>query len=200
MHWKRDKDDHTIERILGYTGTPLKRSEMQFLVKFVSGTVLFLDYRAVAGTAAFGDFIAGNYYLSILLLPSQNIPGNRSFINKATSPYAIGYKFYLNVRAFGAVTYSTLECFGIERYQKDYFFLATIADYIARSKMRKLNIYVAQLKFNFEADGYFMHLHGRTINLPDKGILVTDAMVKKFGLKSKLKVVEDESKKAERFF
>ena len=197
---KRDKDDYTIERILGYTGTPLKRSEMQFLVKFVSGTIMFLDYRAVVTTAAFGDFITGNYYLGILLLPSQNISGNRSLINKAPSPYAVGYKFYLNVRAFGAVTYSTLECFGIERYQKDYFFLATVADYIARSKNRKLNIYIAQLRLNFEADGYFMHMHGRTIDLPDKGILVSDMMVKKFGLKSKLKVVEDESKKAETLF
>ena len=197
---KRDKKDYTIEKILGYTGTPLKRSEMQFLVKFVSGTILFLDYRAVASTAAFGDFITGNYYLSILLLPSQNIPGNRSFINKAISPYAIGYKFYLNVRAFGAATYSTLECFGIERYQKDYFFMATVADYIARSSNRKLNLYIPQLKLNFEADDYFMHLHGRTIDLPDKGILVSDVMVKKFGLRSKLKVVEDESKKAEKLF
>ena len=58
-------------------------------------------------------------------------------------------------------------------------------------------IYVAQLRLNFEADGYFMHMHGRTIVLPDKGIVVSDMMVKKFGLKSKLKIVEDESKKAE---
>jgi hypothetical protein len=146
------------------------------------------------------DFIAENHYLGILRLPSQNISSNRSFINKAISPYAIGYKFYLNVRAFGAATYSTLECLGIERYQKDYFFSATVADYIARSKNRKLNVYIGQLKLNFEADGFFMHMHGRTIVLPHKGILVSDVMVKKFGLKSKLKVVEDESKKAETLF
>ena len=78
--------------------------------------------------------------------------------------------------------------------------MATVADYIARSRNRKLNVYIPQLKINFEADGFFMHMHGRTIDLPDKGILVSDVMVKKFGLRSKLKVVEDESKKAETLF
>jgi hypothetical protein len=63
-----------------------------------------------------------------------------------------------------------------------------------------LNVFIAHLRLNFEADGYFMHMHGRTTVKPNKGILVTEAMVKKFGLKSKLKVVEDESKKAETLF
>jgi hypothetical protein len=194
---KHDKDDYTVEKILGYTGTPLKRSEMQFLVKFVSGTILFLDYRAVVSTAAFDDFISENHYLGILRLPSQNISGNRSLINKASNLYSIGYKFYMNLRAFGAATYSSLECLGIERYQEDYYILAEVRAYIARSNNRKLNVFIEHLRLNFEADGYFMHMHGRTTVKPNKGILVTEAMVKKFGLKSKLKVVEDESRKAE---
>ena len=194
---KRDKHDYTIEKIFGYSGTPLKRSEMQFLVRFVSGTILYLNYKAVRNTAALEEFITGNHYLSILELPSQNIPGNRTFINKIPSTYDIGYKFYMNLRAFGASTYSGLECLGVDRFQKNYYFLVTVAAYIARSEKRKLNIFISELRLNFEADGYFMHLHGRTVVLPDKGILVTDSMVKKFGLKSKLKIVEDESKKAE---
>ncbi len=60
-------------------------------------------------------------------------------MNKAPSFYEIGYKFYMNLRDFGASTNSASKYLGIDRYQKDYYCLVTVPAYIARSEKRTLN-------------------------------------------------------------
>ena len=58
-----DDDQFIIDRILGYTGDPEKRSSMQFLVCYEDGEELFVKYSLdISSTKAFEDFYIRRFF------------------------------------------------------------------------------------------------------------------------------------------
>jgi hypothetical protein len=176
-----DTDQHFIEKILGYSGTPLKRTQMEFKIQYRSGEKLWLPYNDVRTSSALADFISKYPYLKILDLMAADIPTVRSRrIQESISPDQINENFYLNLRALGAATYVTLKKeLGPDWLEQDFYVPARIVSFIEGKKQKLFYIEVNLLKLKFEADGFFWYLHGGLKEIPQGGILLKDAFIKK---------------------
>jgi hypothetical protein len=179
----QDKNQHLVQSILGYRGSPLKRSSMEIYVQFVSGDKQWLLLREINNSLAWDEFCKGKMYLHILVFQSNTIPALRAKINKVGVEAAlINTKFFLNLRAFGAATYAGLIKLP-DRFITDYWVIAKIAKYEREGSTRSVVVDVDLLDVHFIADGFFIYLHGAVTELPKGQKPITKSQVVSFGLR-----------------
>ena len=107
-----DTDQHLIQRIIDYRGSPTNRSTMEFLVVYEDGDELWHPWgKDITDTAAYIDFYTIQQpELSQLQFPAGNIPEQTRCINqKGFSSDVLADKvIYANLRTWGDAWYQSL--------------------------------------------------------------------------------------------
>ena len=181
---KLDDDQHDIDRILGYSGDPEKRSSLDFLVLFKDGDKLWLKYSPdIALTSAFEEYCSSIPCLNIVLLSLDMVSSLRSQTKRNPVDVSLANSdVYINLRIWGAGWYNSLNLpYGYE------------VDYVLQAKVLKVNgkkrVYtILLIVFNgvITVDSWFMHRHGGQRVLKQTDVLVTQSLCQEFKIKPKI--------------
>jgi hypothetical protein len=172
-----DSNQFVIKEILGYSGSPAKRTSMEFRVLFANGTISWLPYSEMSQTEALDLFVNGDASLLLLRTNASEVTKIKNRYKKVfINENLIGTTFFMNLRAFGASLYSSFV--GIEdRYERDFYLKAKIMAYPTKGSTGDLDrknvlVKVFGLTNVFYADAFFLYLYASKTDLPSNGTLI----------------------------
>ena len=189
----RDADQYVVTKVLGYRGSPFKRSTMEIFVEFNNGTTSWLTFKDVAQCSAWEKYCDGIMYMVVLNYSAAEVGHfKRSIARSGIDNSKFGDSFFMNLRAFGAATYADMLKLP-DRFTVDYWVVATIRPDGNAGIKKVALVDIPSLKLSFEADCVFVHMHLYLHQLPTGARCLTPKQIKTYGLLN-LPNPEDESK------
>lgn len=160
-----DYNQYEIETILTYAGDPLKRTALDFEVRFKDSSVLWLPYsKDLADTTHFEDFCRSRMELRLLLLTaslaSQQLATWRSSAITLVKP---GDTCYVLLRSYGQAWYLTLPL--PDLLHTHYYVLHTYQSYVSKAR-RKITLFCPLFNESYPVDNTFVNLYGLQYELP----------------------------------
>ena len=173
---KVDDDQHLIIDILDYRGEPEKRSTMFFLVEFEGNDTVWLGYNAdLAASKPFETYCLGLPQLEPLLYTERAWRTRKASLNAGgVVGINLGDVCFVNLRAWGAVYYHSLELFG-SRY-------VVACKYIKWTdrRRRKVDVFCELFDTTFEWNATDVCLYGSCFAMEDLMVLVDGEFCERF--------------------
>jgi hypothetical protein len=176
---KVDDDQYEIVSILDYRGDPLKRSSMEFLVRFEDGEELWIPFKKdLESTGQFESYCESLNELEPLLFLEKEWREKQLKYNAAgvcgVNP---GLDCYVTLKAWGSEYYSRIG-------------LPTGPIYVVKCKYvkwttqarKKIDLYCPLFSQQFDWDSTSVRLYGRNLDLTELMVLVDEELCKQYPL------------------
>lgn len=173
-----DTEQYEVEYIISYKGDPIRRSTMEFLVKFKDGDEVWVPYSEdIAATQQFETFCRLNTHLFYLLYKADVAKRVASDIkSREITSVAPGNTVYVDLRSYGELWYSTLDL--PDKFSKSYVLKYKYTKWYSPRNRKRIVAVCEVFDEIWTLDNLFVHCFGHTMVLdPEKMVLVTREMV-----------------------
>ena len=173
-----DADQFVVDKFLAYKGDPMSRMSMEFQVKFVDGSIVWLPWSEdLFSTIPYEDYVRSIPELFPLLYRLKEARAMISDINKSPIPdIESGDKFYVDIRFYGVDWYEALNL--PDMHNKTY-----VAEHIyGRINANRLKVDVSChiLNRKFVANALFVYQYGKRVNPRDGDVLITSQHIEEY--------------------
>lgn len=178
-----DHNEFEVATILGYRGSPLLRSKMEVLVRFNNNKIQWCNQREVVNLELFGQYIEHSPYLGVLNLSADAAKRAKSLMQRSPiEDTSESESFLIDVRAFGAATYSKFTHLP-DRYTTTYFVKVKTGTFVNdQRKTIAINVELFP-QANFVADKWFLYLHKGPVKPPKDSVIITPVLKNRYKLK-----------------
>jgi hypothetical protein len=165
-----DADQHMVQAIISYRGDPLKRTSMEFLVRYADGDVLWLPYSLdIFKTIAYEDFVSSKPELHPMLFDTKGTQNWLTDVKAKPIRARKGQSFFVDIRAFGAHWYQALPLPNL--HEATYMVKCTFGAVVS-SKHIKLSCPTLQRELT--VDKVFVAMYASTHEIPPSQVTVVD--------------------------
>jgi len=176
-----DHDQFKIDRVISHRGDPNKRSQMEFLIKFVDGTEIWKQWCSdITSTVAYEQYCEQIPYLSHLLYPIPEATRRIKSINSmAIVDVSPGMTVYVPIIYFG---YDWVVDLKLPELPPGMEYVLEFK-YIKWTNRAQTRIDVKCILFNtiYEGTNYFVQAYGKQTQFdPNKMVLVDNDFAKAF--------------------
>lgn len=174
-----DADQFTVETFLAYRGDPAVRTTLEFFVRFVDSTEVWLPYSIdIFDTVPYEEFCRATpelWHLVYKLTESKKL--SRELNRTPITNVKPGDKVFVDLRSYGAAWFDSI---GLpESYLKRYVVLYNYTKWTAASHL-KIQAYCPIFKETFTVNHMFVRSYGSTFSLDPNMILVDSALVQAY--------------------
>ena len=129
---QHDKHQFLVDRLNGFKGDPLKRTTMQFLVRFADGDERWVPYSPdIALTEAYETYCSSEPMLAVLLLPSKEVAKWHTAMGRLPiTSIEPGVVFYADIRIYGCEYYDQQLTDIPDRHTRRYFVPMTVTQHL----------------------------------------------------------------------
>jgi len=173
-----DTEQYEVEHIISYKGDPIRRSTMEFLVKFKDGDEVWVPYSDdIAATQQFETFCRLNSQLFYLLYKADVAKRMASDIkSREITAITPGTTVYVDLRSYGELWYLTLDL--PDKFTKAYVLKYRYTKWSSPRNHKKIVAVCEVFDETWTLDNLFVHCFGHTTVFdPSKMVLVTREMV-----------------------
>ncbi len=172
-----DEEQHAVYKILSHRGNPETRTTMEFLVKFVDTTEVWLTYtKDVTDTVAFESYCSELPQLRPLLMSDELAKKlKRTLLKEDITLVSPKTCVYVDIREWGpGHWYSTLNHLP-DKDRVTYVLQCVYGDFCGSAKTphRKINAYFPTIDVTYSVDNWFVSTYGHkyTTQHPDHVVL-----------------------------
>lgn len=183
-----DSDEYEVDKFLAYRGDPLRRREMDFLVRFCDGSELWMPWSAdLFQTVPYGVFCETHPELRPLLHTAKKASEDlRRLLRSAITEVSPGDIVYVDLRSYGAGWYDTLSI--PDKYLTKYVLEYHYLDYDKDRTLIRCHCPVFDEYFIVDHD--FVKRYGGMRSVPHGAVLIDKDFVAKYPeLKPKLQLI-----------
>jgi hypothetical protein len=173
-----DFDEHQMECFLAYRGNPLKRTSMEFLVKFCDGDIVWLPWsKDLFSTVQYEAFCKAKRELEHLLLHDRiALQWLRGLAKQKIEEVSTGDVVYVDLRSYGPAWYDTLSL--PDLHTTSYYVRFEYQEFDRGHT--KIRCFAPVFSEYFWVTNEFVYRYGAIRELPTNGVLVTQELANSF--------------------